>query len=256
MTPVLWQFAFSHYNEKVRWALDLKGIPHVRRSLLPGLHLPRILWMTGQTAVPVLVRDGETLWDSTRIIARLEELVPEPALYPSADADRRRALALEEHFDEELGPHIRVALFYDLLPDADTAVAAMTTEAGPTVRRVYRALFPLVRTAMMRTMRIDAASAALGRRKVTAALDRIEAEMQPSGYLVGNRFTIADLTAAALFSPLLAPPEFPYPLPALPRAAQQFRASLADRRGFTWLADVYRRHRGRSCAVPEASARP
>jgi glutathione S-transferase len=35
--PVLWQFAFSHFNEKVRWALDWKGIPHVRRSLPPAV---------------------------------------------------------------------------------------------------------------------------------------------------------------------------------------------------------------------------
>jgi hypothetical protein len=32
--PVLWQFRLSHYNEKARWALDYKGIPHERRSLL------------------------------------------------------------------------------------------------------------------------------------------------------------------------------------------------------------------------------
>ena len=31
--PVLWQFRFSHFNEKARWALDWKGIAHVRRSL-------------------------------------------------------------------------------------------------------------------------------------------------------------------------------------------------------------------------------
>ena len=45
--PVLWQFKYSHYNEKARWALDFKRIPHRRRSLLPGLHIPPILWMTG-----------------------------------------------------------------------------------------------------------------------------------------------------------------------------------------------------------------
>jgi hypothetical protein len=53
--PVLcWQFALSHYVEKVRWALDLKRVPHVRRSLLPGLHINRIKKMTSQTPVPVL----------------------------------------------------------------------------------------------------------------------------------------------------------------------------------------------------------
>ena len=34
--PVLWQLELSHYNEKVRWALDHKRIPHRRRALLPA----------------------------------------------------------------------------------------------------------------------------------------------------------------------------------------------------------------------------
>jgi glutathione S-transferase len=32
-TPVLWHIPFSHYSEKVRWALDYKGIAHRRRVL-------------------------------------------------------------------------------------------------------------------------------------------------------------------------------------------------------------------------------
>ena len=39
--PVLWQLQISHYVEKVRWALDYKRVPHVRRTLLPGPHLAR-----------------------------------------------------------------------------------------------------------------------------------------------------------------------------------------------------------------------
>src|SRR5262249_23382753 len=129
-TPVLWQFRMSHFNEKARWALDWKGIPHVRRSLLPALHVPRILWMTGQKSVPVLVLDGKAIADSTRIIEALERLRPDPALYPTDDAARRRALALEEYFDTELGPHIRRALFHALLPDSDLSVALLTLGFG------------------------------------------------------------------------------------------------------------------------------
>ena len=35
----LLQFRHSPYNEKVRWALDLKRVPHRRHSLLPGPHV-------------------------------------------------------------------------------------------------------------------------------------------------------------------------------------------------------------------------
>ena len=196
--PVLWQFRFSHFNEKARWALDWKGIAHVRRSLLPGFHVPRVLWMTGQKSLPVLVLDGETIHDSTRIIERLERLRPEPALYPADDAERRRALALEDFFDEELGPHVRRALFHELLPETEFAAAAFTLGFGPGTRRLYRALFPALRVVMRADMKIDDARTARSREKVLGALDRLEAELQPSGYLVGERFSVADLVCAAV----------------------------------------------------------
>ncbi len=77
--PTLWHFRLSHYNEKARWALDWKRLPHRRRALLPGPHLPVVWWMTGQKAVPVLWLDGEVISDSTRIIAALETRRPYPA---------------------------------------------------------------------------------------------------------------------------------------------------------------------------------
>jgi glutathione S-transferase len=252
--PVLWQFKYSHYNEKVRWALDYKRIPHVRRSLLPGPHALRALWLTGQKAVPVLQLDGQALADSTRIIAALESTHPEPPLYPADPALRHRALELEEYFDEELGPHLRVAWFFEILSYPDYSSAQLTVGFSPTAQRVYRLLFPGIRAIMTRDMGINAANAVTARAKVAAALDRLEAELQPSGYLVGSSFTVADLTAAALFSPVVMPPEFPYPLHSPPPPARTYRDALAARPGFKWVLETYSRHRGTSSATPLAAS--
>jgi glutathione S-transferase len=100
-------------------------------------------------------------------------------------------------------------------------------------------------------MQIDETRAAESRAKVLAAFDRLEAELQPSGYLVGDAFTVADLTAAALLAPLLHTDEFPYRLPPLLPPLAEWRASVADRPGFRWALDMYRRHRGTSAAVNE-----
>jgi glutathione S-transferase len=248
--PVLWQFKYSHFNEKVRWALDFKRMAHERRSVLPGFHIPRILWMTGQKSVPVLVLDGKPITDSTRIIAALEQRQPAPPLYPRDATERQRALALEEFFDEELGPHLRRTWFYELLPDADYTSAQLTIGWPPRTQRLYRLLYPAMRLAMGMDMQISAAGAEVGCTKIHAALDRIAAELQPSGYLVGDGFSVADLTAAALLSPVVMPPEFSYPLlTPLPQSAGRFRESLAGHRAFHWAAEIYRRHRGTSAAV-------
>jgi glutathione S-transferase len=72
--PVLLQLQLSHYNEKVRWALDYKRIVHIRRSLLPGLHAVEARRLTGDTSTtPVLTIHGQSTGDSMRIIAAIEE---------------------------------------------------------------------------------------------------------------------------------------------------------------------------------------
>src|SRR5262245_35418139 len=156
-TPVLWQFRASHFNEKARWALDWKGIPHVRRSLLPGWHVARIAVLTWQTQVPVLVLDGgEVIADSTRIIARLEALRPDPPLYPTDETERRRALELEDFFDEQLGPHIRRAFFFDALDHTDYIVGLFASGEPAITRSLYGTFFPVARVLMRAAMGIDA----------------------------------------------------------------------------------------------------
>src|SRR5207245_1655413 len=103
--------------------------------LLPGFHVPRVLWMTGQKSVPVLVLDGETIYDSTRISERRERMRPAPALYPAEAAARRRAPALEDFFDEEFGPHVRRGRF----PAPPFAQAP----AGPVPARAARRRYSL-----------------------------------------------------------------------------------------------------------------
>jgi len=248
--PVLWHLKVSPYNEKARWALDYKGVPHRRRAITPPEHVKIARRLSDGRTFPVLELDGEAIGDSTRIIAALERLRPEPALYPSDPVERRRALELEDFFDEELGPHLRRALFHAVLPDADFASAFLTVGTGAVTQRLYRLCFPLVRAVMRADMRIDDAGAALGVRKIGAALDHIRAKLRPSGYLVGEGFTVADLTAAALLYPLVLPPEAPYRLDRpIPPAAAEMRGSFAAHPAFTWAAGMYRRHRGTSAEV-------
>jgi len=252
--PVLWQLQISHYNEKVRWALDSKRIPHLRRSLLPGLHARKAKALTGDCATtPVLTVDGRSIGDSTRIIAAIEDRWPQPALYPQDEVDLRRAVELEEFFDEELGPHIRRAAYHELLAHPEMLLPLFTNGQTLAARMLLRATFPALRVGMLRTFEINPTSVEESREKTVAAMDRLEDEIGPSGYLVGDSFTVADLTAAALFYPVVRPAEFPYPLVVdPPLSAREFLDPLAQRAGGQWVAEMYRRHRN---ALPTPAAR-
>ena len=195
-TPLLWHIPLSHYSEKVRWALDYKGIAHRRRVLGPD-YLIRAWRATGQGKLPVLWLDGRAIADSTRIIAALEEHYPEPPLYPLDTVTRQRALALEDDLDETLGPALRAAIVTPLFRhDPDIALRVLTTGMGG---RAYRMLRPLLRIfPSLYRFRHSISENNLERDRsiVAAALDRIEHERQNRAYLVGEAFTVADLTAA------------------------------------------------------------
>jgi len=86
--------------------------------------------------------------------------------------------------------------------------------------------------------------------KLAAAAERFRTELQPSGYLVGRTFSVADLTLAALIAPLVAPPEFPYPQPQRRHPLfTPLRETLAAAGLLYWTRDMYTRHRGRSAEV-------
>jgi glutathione S-transferase len=253
--PVLWHLKASHYNEKARWALDYKQLPHIRRAAVPGRHRLIAQKLAGGRTFPVLIMDGEAIGDSTAIIEALERRYPEPPLYPSDPLDRDRALELEELFDEEVGPHSRLLFLHHALPDARLMLGAFVPDLAGLSSAVARATFPLLRRRAARDFGIDAHSVRQAYEKLAAAGARFRAELQPSGYLVGEGFTVADLTLASLVAPIVCPPQFPYPQPQRRhRALAPLREVLAQEGLLYWATDIYARHRGTSAEVRGASS--
>jgi glutathione S-transferase len=258
-TPVLWQIKVSHYNEKARWALDYKGVPHRRRAPLPLFcSTPAALLMTGRPTFPVLRLDGGAIGDSTRIVEALEARYPTPPLYPADPAQRARALELEDFFDEQLAPYVRrLAFSYvtqqgskeflrGVLPDASPLTLALLAPGGFVTTRATRGRYGATE-----------ANRDEARTRILAAMDRIEAEVRPSGYLVGDAFSVADLAAAALTTPLVRPPERQHLPPiAYPEELQSFADGIAARPAGHWVLDIYARHRGVSAEVGRAAAAP
>ena len=110
------------------------------------------------------------------------------------------------------------------------------------------ATFPLARAGLSARYRIDEERTERSLQALRDGLARIESELQPSGYLVGDAFSVADLTAAALYSPLLRPPQFPYhlgePPPSLAAAVASLEGPATD-----WIREMYARHRSPSAEV-------
>jgi glutathione S-transferase len=250
--PVLWHLEISHYNEKVRWALDHKGVAHVRRAVTPGLQELTARRLGAGRTTPVLELDGQAIGDSTKIIEEIERRWPEPPLYPADLEGRGRALDLEDYFDERCGRHVRRVLFGDNLAEPEKFITMLYGADHP---RLLETLGPQFCRLVKRRFRIRPETVERSREKVCAAFAELEGGVGPSGYLVGESFTVADLTAASILAPIVMPPEFPYILlHPDERTAQsrEFRDSLKHRPGFKWVEEMYARHRGTSAELPAA----
>jgi glutathione S-transferase len=127
--------------------------------------------------------------------------------------------------------------------------AFVTTGRGPLTRAAFRALLraPGSLAYANRRYSLNAADAEESRIKLGAALDRITTELQPSGYLVGTQFGIADLTAAALLFPLAWPAELQYDYPDPPD--RPFVNSFDGHPALDWVRQIYSRHRGSSAGI-------
>jgi glutathione S-transferase len=253
--PTLWHLDISPFNEKARWALDYKGIPHKRHSVFPGMQAARARILRGGTStLPVIDIDGKRIGDATKIIEELERRWPDPPLYPADPDERQKALKLEDFFDEHCGHELRRVIFDPLLehPELMAEATGSDKRRGASAMKLF---YPVFNRAVRHKYTINEETAAEARATVVAAMDRIESELGPSGYLVGDSFTVADLTAAAILSPLVRPPEFPYHQvdPARdPEDLKRWRETLTERPAFKYVLEMYARHRGASAEVAAA----
>jgi glutathione S-transferase len=91
----------SNPSQTVRLMLEHKGIEHRVVWLLPGLHpqLVRLRGFRGRT-VPAVKVDGRKVQNSRAIARLLEELQPDPPLFPS-DPERRLTVEEAERWGED-----------------------------------------------------------------------------------------------------------------------------------------------------------
>lgn len=119
----------SMFGAKVEIAALEKGlafervmVPFDRDDRYHPRH-PQVLRVNPRQQVPVLIDGPVELFDSTQIFEYLEDLQPQPALWPAAIAARAQARKLEHLADEVFFPNV-VQLFLQDAMQSAPAIAA------------------------------------------------------------------------------------------------------------------------------------
>jgi glutathione S-transferase len=160
----------SPYVRKVLACLNRKGISYEVDPITPFFGNEEFGRLSPLRRIPVLVDRNLAISDSSIICAYLDEAFGGPALLPPDPRERARARWLEEYADTRLGDLFIWSLFYQRV------VRKAVWDEDPDEERIGK------------TLSVD----------VPPALDYLESEVPPSGFLFGD-IGLADISVATFF---------------------------------------------------------
>jgi glutathione S-transferase len=251
----------SHYCEKARWALQRAGLPYREEPHVQALHRIFSRRAGGGGTVPVLVTAEGAIGESEQILEWVDgHLPPERRLFPEPGPELDRVYALSRRFDEQLGPRGR-RLIYVRMFDQPELMLRFNNQGVPSWEdRALRAGRPLAIRFISRVLSIEPGIEREDEAVVWSELDAV-AELLADGrpYLMGERFTAADLTFAALCAPLILPAVYGVTLPPLetldaPTAALVGRARAHPAGAFAMRLTEERVSSGSTAASASAAA--
>jgi len=243
---VLITMPHSHYAEKARWALDRLAFPYREEPHVPLLH--RLATRRhGGRSVPVLVHGKRRCVDSTDILAHADSVCGGDRLYPSDPAQRAEVEALEEQFDEALGPHTRRWAYAQILRETTLLRRMMSRGVPRPEAALLPALMPLVISIVRSALRITPESAQRSLERVREVFAEVgERVTDGRRFLVGQRLSAADVTFASLAAPVLLPTACRAAYPDVNEAPPAMRETilrLRDTEAGQFALNLYARER-------------
>ncbi|HZP44312.1 MAG TPA: glutathione S-transferase family protein [Candidatus Binataceae bacterium] len=175
----LFSFATSPYARKVRIVLDYKGVPYESCERCYSLdRKPDLKDASRRAEVPVLVLpDHRVIYDSTIICEFLEQVYPDPPVFPKDAFERARTRMIEDLCDrtfDAIGFGYYFAILRKDAPESSAMQEAAKTECRALVERLEgelgeRAFFggdaptladfaAITHAPLVRAMRLDTAN--------------------------------------------------------------------------------------------------
>ncbi len=252
----------SHYCEKARWALDRAGIGYHEERHVQGIHQLAARRAGGGSTVPVLVTPQESIGESAQIMEWADHHTDASRrLFPAAADERREVLALCGRFDEGLGPAGRRLVYVHMFGGERELMLRFNDQGVPAWEdRVVRVGLPLFEKLIARVLDIRPGVEHGDEALVWREFDHAAALLSDGRpYLLGECFTAADLTFAALCAPVLMPPGYGVELPQpelLPDATAAIVRRAREHPAGAHALRMYAEHRRAPAeAQPAAAAR-
>ena len=244
----------SHYCEKTRWALTRAKISFVEERHMPPFHRfatrqfaqrtssdsqPEternmsplnqfvIRYVGGQT-VPVLITATDTFRSSDEILNYIDAISPtELKLYPLDPEDRRQVDELVELFDTILAPAVRLWAYSYIMMEANL-LKPLWCQGVPWFERwLFPIVFHWMRTTAFQMHQINDDSIVAAHTEIDRIFEMVSNLLADGRlYLVGDRFSAADLAFATLAAAVVISPGYGVKLPELSQLPDLMATSI------------------------------
>jgi glutathione S-transferase len=174
MALIVYGAPVSPFVRKVRVVLAEKGLEYSLEPLAPFPPSAQLLAVSPLGKIPAFrdtdLPEPNTLADSTVICDYIEHKYPTPPLYPAAPYDRARALWFEEYADSFVAGNLVRGLFFERIVKK---MLKMQTDESVCEKALSE--------------------------HMPAVCAYLEKELGGNEYLVGNAFSIADISVGSMF---------------------------------------------------------
>lgn len=203
--PLLVNLAPAVSTDVCRWCFEYWGMAHRESMHVPIFHVLALAWHRASNSDRPVVVDGSDRYKTeAEITAHFDPLAPtERRLIPDGELGQR-VLAETNYYHKTMRSGTVHYMYWNLLKHKQLIWPSFTTGTPGVEPPLAQVLYPLIKFALITSLGLSEANAAKGIKTVSAGFDRVEAALSDGRpYLLGEQFTLADLTFAASAAPII-----------------------------------------------------
>lgn len=211
----LYELHWSHYCEKIRWALDYKKIPWGKINICAfSKKQMKEFAQDGRYLVPFIVDDVKSiaLGDSSPILRYLDENYFDSPIFPQEEAEKEWMYQALIELDTKLGIAGRRLGYSQIILENPGILAQLFVPAAlggvlawPYIRRISGAFLGML---LIKRFRFELNESLNLYEELEQFLLSISQKLMGQKYLVNNAFSALDLTLAVYLRPLRIIPFF------------------------------------------------
>lgn len=234
--------------ELARFLLSYYGVPYQEKRHALIFNFFATLWHGCTLHFPLLYNASYRLDTVRKMIDHFDPLCPADRTLLLAGVENTQVESDWTLFNSTLGGATAVFAYYHLLPLRDVMTGPLSEGTPPFEAFTVRVAYPLFAGLISKLLHLSESSAAAALDQIRAIAKTVDGRLADGRrYLVGDRFSLSDMSFAEALAPLVLPANNGAALPTLaemPPPLQSLYAELRAQPAGQFALRIYQDYRG------------